>query len=207
MLGAAKMAQSIYAIFRRGFLIALLFCISAITYAQSTPPLDIEPETLNSNFRTDTFIPDFLGPGFVTLGRGSTFDFAFEVPAGEEGLYQVQVRHASNNSISIMVDGNAIVPDLALSTRTLGFWFDNEAYVTLSAGPHVISFGGPVFLDTFRISRTPPDANRFLTYPTSVNEIFFGGSEENSIAYYNTIDPNGTRATLDGFLEVLTTTG
>jgi len=197
------MSRPISTVIRHAFfIIALLICTPSILFAQSTPPLDIEPETLPSQFRTNTFIPDFLGPGFITLGTNSTFDFAFEVPAGEEGLYQIQVRHASNNSISILVDGNPIVPDLALSTRTLGFWFDNEAYVTLSAGPHVISFGGPVFLDTFRISRTPPDANRFLTYPTSVNEIFFGGSEENSIAYYNTIDPNGTRATLDGFLEV-----
>jgi len=179
----------------------LQFGISLNTFAQ-TPPLDIEPENVANNFSTDTFIPDFLGPGFITISRGRSFEFDFEVPAGEEGLYQIQVRHASNNSISILIDGTAITPDLALSTRTLGFWFDNEAYVTLSAGNHVISFNGPVFLDTFRITRTPPDANRFLTYPSSVNEIFFGGSEENSIAYYNTIDPSGERATLDQFREL-----
>ena len=184
----------------RKLLIGLLLCIPATSFALS-PPIVVEPENEGSSFRTDTFIPDFLGPGFVTLGQGQTFDFTFEVLPGEDGLHQVQVRHASNNSISILINGSPITPDLALSTRTLGFWFDNEAYVTLPAGTHVVSFGGPVFLDTFRISRTPPDADRFLTYPTSVNEIFFGGSEENSIAYYNTIDPNGERATLSGFLE------
>lgn len=183
------------------FLLMLFFGITTPAFADS-PPLVIEPENEQSGFRTDTFIPDFLGPGFVTIGSNSTFDFSFDVPAGEEGLYQIQVRHASNNAISILVDGTAITPDLALSTRTLGFWFDNEAYVTLSAGPHVLSFNGPVFLDTFRITRTPPDADRFLTYPSSVNEIFFGGSEENSIAYYNTIDPNGQRATLADFREL-----
>jgi len=181
--------------------IALLASIPATSFSQSTP-LIIEPENESSDFRTDTFIPDFLGPGFVTVGSRSAFNFDFEVPAGEEGLYQIQVRHASNNSIDIQVDGTSIQPELALSTRTLGFWFDNEAYVTLAAGTHVISFAGPVFLDTFRITRTPLDADRFLTYPTSVNEDFFAGSESNTLAYYNTIDPNGDRETLSGFLEI-----
>jgi len=194
------MSQSIRIAIRHYIVIASLFCTPVLGLADS-PPLIVEPELVSSEFSTDTFIPDFLGPGFVTVNRGSSFDFNFEVPAGEEGLYQIQVRHASNNAISILIDGTAVVPDLSLSTRTLGFWFDNEAYATLSAGPHTISFGGPVFLDTFRITRTPPDADRFLTYPTSVNEVFFAGNEENSIAYYNTIDPNGERATLDGFRE------
>ena len=182
---------------------ATMLCIPLSSFAQpQTPPLVIEPELQGSGFSTDTFIPDFLGPGFVTVSSGRAFSFSFDVPAGEEGLYQIQVRHASNNSIRIDIDGNPIAPDLALSTRTLGFWFDNEAYVTLSAGSHVISFNGPVFLDTFRISRTPPDADRFLTYPDSVNETFFAGNEDNSIAYYNTIDPNSERATLAGFREL-----
>jgi len=144
------------------YIVALVLFFPSILFAQS-PPLTIEPESEPSGFSTNTFIPDFLGPGFITIGGNNTFDFNFEIPAGEEGLYQIQVRHASNNSISILIDDTAITPDLVLSTRTLGFWFDNEAYVTLSAGPHVISFGGPVFLDTFRITRTPPDADRFLT--------------------------------------------
>ncbi|MBX2883164.1 MAG: PQQ-dependent sugar dehydrogenase [Granulosicoccus sp.] len=182
-------------------LTCVLACVPVLSFAD-TPPITVEPETLPSDFSTDTFIPDFLGPGFVTISTGRTFDFEFDVPEGEQGLYQIQVRHASNNSISILVDGAAITPDLALSTRTLGFWFDNEAYVTLSAGPHVLSFSGPVFLDTFRITRTPPDPDRFLTYPTSINEVFFAGNEENSIAYYNTIDPNSERATLAGFREL-----
>ena len=184
-------------------LAVLMMSFAPSAFAQSvTPPLVIEPELQSNGFSTNTFIPDFLGPGFVNVGSGSSFDFNFEVPAGEEGLYQIQVRHANNKSLSILIDGNAIAPDMDLSTRTLGFWFDNEAYVTLAAGPHSISFVGPVFLDTFRISRTPPDADRFLTYPTSVNETFFAGNEDNSIAYYNTIDPNGERATLAGFREL-----
>ncbi|MFK7889791.1 MAG: PQQ-dependent sugar dehydrogenase [Granulosicoccus sp.] len=195
------MLVPIRAVSRFCLLLSLIISIPASSFA-NTPPLTIEPETLGTRFSTGTFIPDFLGPGFVTVSAGDTFDFEFEVPAGEEGLYQIQIRHASNNSISLMVDGTAITPDLALSTRTLGFWFDNEAYVTLSSGPHVLSIGGFVFLDTFRISRTPPDADRFLTYPTNVNEIFFAGSEENTIAYYNTIDPAGERATLDSFREL-----
>lgn len=203
------MSLSINALLQRCFLFVLVSSFSAISYASShvpvvsgSTPLIVDPEFVPSNFRTDTFIPDFFGEGFVTVGSGGTFDFPFNVPAGEEGLYQIQVRHASNNSISILIDGTAITPDLALSTRTLGFWFDNEAYTTLSAGSHVISFGGPVFLDTFRITRTPPDQNRFLTYPTSVNEVFFAGNEENTNAYYNTIDPDSERSTLNDFREL-----
>ena len=72
------MSFSIRAVPKLCCLIAVIFCMPAISIAAS-PPLVIEPESESSGFSTNTFIPDFLGPGFVTVGRGSSFDFEFEI--------------------------------------------------------------------------------------------------------------------------------
>jgi hypothetical protein len=172
-----------------------------------------EAESVATGLGIGDDVPGFTGDGFVEMPGGSSVRFPVNVPADMHGVYQVEVRYAvpegvTSADLRISVDGIPIPPDLELNPGPFGRWGTRSAYGRVAAGFHEIEVTiltlDPailVLLDGLAFTMTPPDQDRFLTFPVRANEAFFAGSESNTQAYYATIDPDGDRATFDLFLE------
>ena len=156
----------------------------------------------------------FTGAGFVELVDGSSIHFTVEVPDAMHGVYQIEVRSAlldsaSPASVELRVDGVPVDDGIQLEPGPATLWQTKALHRRLQSGLHEIELRAPAtdstqvaaLIDHIRFTMTPPDQDRFLTFPRRVNHAFFAGSNSNTNAYYATIDPNGDRSTFAKFLE------
>ena len=173
----------------------------------------IEAESVATGLNVGNDVPGFTGTGFVEMTADASIRFPVEVPAEMHGVYQMKLRYAlpdgsTPTDLMITIDGIPVLPDLELTPGAFGRWATKQIHRKLTVGFHEIEVQtvavGPgilALLDSLTFTMTPPDQDRFLTFPVRANETFFAGSESNTLAYYTTTDPAGERATFEQFLE------
>lgn len=173
-----------------------------------------EAEDVANGMGIGTDVPGFTGSGFVRLPPDAAVTFPVYVPEGMKGAHQIELRYAMPDGVDealvdIYVDNIRVQSDLSLKRTAFGTWGTAAAYAKMLPGHHDIRIEAQplaqsiiaTLLDSLLFTMTPPDQDRFLTFPRRENVGFFRGSNANTDAYYATIDPDNLRTTFDDFLE------
>jgi hypothetical protein len=89
------------------------------------------------------------------------------------------------------------------ATGSFDTWKTVSVFARLDAGQNKIravttGSSGPN-IDHLLVSLTPPDQNKFLTFPIHSSHEIFPGTAQNAQAYYQTIDPQGRKTTFQAW--------
>jgi hypothetical protein len=149
----------------------------------------------------------YTGTGYVEFSGEGSLEWSITAP--RDGLYQFSIRYAldgtSAKTFSLRENNYAFVK--ANQTFVATGKYDNyravDIYAKLTAGAHVIrlesSGAGLPHIDHLLVTFTPPDSNKFLTFPIHSSDVMFAGTSANADAYYKAIDPKSERKTLDNW--------
>ena len=168
-------------------------------------PLEAEKATLNS-VQTATNHLDFTGTGFADYQGEGFIEWTFTV--AEAGLYQVEFRYAlatGDRPLNIIgTNGIPIKSNLLFpATGSFDVWKTVSVFAKLDAGSNTVravtAGSSGANIDHMVVSLTPPDLNRFLTFPVHTSSPVFRGSEANAQAYYQAIDPTNSKTTFDAW--------
>ncbi len=171
-------------------------------------PLEAEDATLNGPQIANDH-PHFTGTGFADyIGEGS---IAWDVTIETAGLYQLEFRYAlasGDRPLNILGSNGILIKSNVSFPATGGFdvWKTVTVFTKLDAGPNTIKAVttgvSGANMDHLVVSLTPPDLNRFLSFPIHSSHKVFRGSEDNAKAYYKVIDPNDQRTTFEDWKQV-----
>ena len=168
---------------------------------------DAAQATLSPGLVVRDDIPGFTGSGFVDLaGAGNAVEF--EVDAQTPALHQLAFRYAVKTpgdvrNLRIEVDGIPIATSQAFAEGPHGRWEEIALHRYLDFGLHTIriqalDFNG-VLLDRLLATVTPPDPDKFLTFPIGHEAGFTNGGSDDTEAYYIVVDPSDRRDTFAKF--------
>ncbi|MEA3412126.1 MAG: carbohydrate-binding protein, partial [Pseudomonadota bacterium] len=145
----------------------------------------------------------YTGSGFVDFVGEGNIEWTVNTPM--RGLYQLEFRYAlgvdESRPLDILANSVPVSSDVSFPfTQRWGNWQTVQFFVKLESGANVIRLAtdgasGPN-IDHLLVSLTPPDANKFLTFPLHSSDRVFRGSETNASAYYKVIDPLDRKTTL-----------
>jgi hypothetical protein len=152
----------------------------------------------------------YTGTGYVDYTDHGFIEWDVEVETA--GLYQLEFRYAFGTADDRLLnivgnDGILIISELVFpSTQQFDNWQTISVFAKLDAGFNIIraetvTDNGPN-IDHLLVSPTPPDLNRFLSFPLYSSHSVFRGSEQNAQAYYKVIDPFDRRTTFDDWKAV-----
>lgn len=190
----------------------------ALIGAQETPaalqgviqPLEAEAvDVTRIGAQVATNHKDFTGTGFVDFTGEGSIEWTFNV--ARAGLYQLEFRYAlrsGDRPLNIVgTNGISIKPNVSFpATGSFDVWKTVSVFAQFDAGPNsvraVTTGTSGANIDHLVVSLTPPDLNRFLTFPVHSSHKDFVGSDDNAAAYYAVIDPSNQRDTFDKFKAV-----
>jgi hypothetical protein len=166
--------------------------------------LEAEQAVLQGKIKVRHKHPGFTGTGYAHFIGEGTIKWTFDVP--EPALYQLEFRYAVEGkrplnlrSQSFLIKSAEPFPE----PKTGGFdiWNTFAVFTKLEAGQNTIEVStagqsGPN-IDHLIVSLTPPDPNKFLSFPLHSSHEIFEGSDEQTEAYYKTLDPLDRKTTLE----------
>lgn len=152
---------------------------------------------------------DFTGKGFVDYTGEGSIEWGFNV--ARAGLYQLEFRYAllsGDRPLNIVgANGISIKSNVSFpATGSFDVWKTVTVFAQFDAGANsvraVTTGTSGANIDHLVVSLTPPDLNRFLTFPVHSSHKDFVGSDDNASAYYAVIDPRNERDTFEKFKAV-----
>jgi hypothetical protein len=180
---------------------ALLAANLSLALPALVPPTEAEGATITSGAVSNAN-PGFTGSGYVQFAAEGSIEWTVTVP--RDGLYQLEFRYAldvGNRPLNLRNDSYTFnKPNVAFAaTGNFATWGTVDVYAKLTSGVNVIraeSIGsGLPNVDHLLVSDTPPDLNKFLSYPIHTSDAVFKGSAANADAYYATVDPLAEKTT------------
>ena len=166
-------------------------------------PLEAEDATLNSA-QVATDHVDFTGTGFADYQGEGFIEWTFN--AAQAGIYQLEFRYAlaaGDRPLNIVGDnGISIKSNVSFpATGSFDVWKTVAVFARFDAGQNTVravtTGSSGANIDHLVVSLTPPDLNRFLSFPIHSSHESFRGGDDNATAYYKVIDPNNDRDTFD----------
>lgn len=151
--------------------------------------------------------PGFTGGGFADYTGEGTIKWTLDI--AEPALYQLEFRYAlakgrGERPLDILSQGFLIKPGVSFpETRSFDEWSTFAVFAKLEAGENIIEVSttgqsGPN-VDHMVVSLTPPDPNRFLGFSLHSSHAIFEGSDEQTEAYYKTLDPLDGKTTFENW--------
>jgi hypothetical protein len=166
--------------------------------------LEAEQAVLHGQIKVRRRHPGFTGTGYARFVGEGTITWTVDVPA--PALYQLEFRYAVRGTrpLNIRSQGVLIKPAEPFpEPKTGGFdiWQTFAVFAQLEAGRNTIEVSttghsGPN-IDYLLVSLTPPDPQKFLTFPIHSSHEIFPGTAQNAEAYYQTIDPRRRKTTFE----------
>jgi hypothetical protein len=181
----------------------LLAAVTGPTTGSAVSLLEAEEAVHNGSMEVAAHHEGYTGTGFVDfLGEGN-IEWTVDTPM--RGLYQLEFRYAlgvdQSRPLDILTNSVPVSSDVSFPfTQRWENWQTVPFFVRLESGVNVIRLAtdgasGPN-IDHLFVSLTPPDQNKFLTFPIHSSDKVFRGSESNASAYYKVIDPLDRKTTL-----------
>ena len=171
-------------------------------------PLEAENATLNSAVVATDHV-DFTGTGFADYQGEGFIEWSFN--ATQAGLYQLEFRYAlaaGDRPLNLIgKNGIPIKSNVSFpATGSFEVWKTVAVFARFDAGPNTVraatTGNSGANIDHLVVSPTPPDLDRFLSFPIHSSHVSFRGSEDSAAAYYKVIDPNNDRDTFDKWKQV-----
>ncbi len=198
----------------RGRWLVLALLLLGLSPAYSAVEIVVEPLEAELARRSGAGIRTshggYTGEGYVDYTDHGFIEWDVEVET--PGLYQLEFRYAfgTEDDRLLNIFGNdhiAVATEVVFpSTQRFDNWQTVSVFAKLDAGFNIIraetvTDNGPN-IDHLLVSLTPPDPDKFLSFPLYSSHSVFRGSEQNSQAYYQVIDPFDRRTTFDDWKEI-----
>lgn len=181
---------------------ALLAANISLALPALVPPTEAELASITGGAVSNANA-GFTGSGYVQFAAEGSLEWTVTVP--RDGFYQLEFRYAldtGNRTLNIRDTGYTFnKPNVAFpATGNFATWGTVAVYGKLNGGVNIIraesTGSGLPNIDHVLVSNTPPDQNKFLSYPIHSSDAVFRGSAANADAYYAAIDPTLAKATL-----------
>jgi hypothetical protein len=192
--------------------LAVLSACGPVSITNPAVTYEAEIATASGATVVESSASGFTGAGYVRFTGEGALGWSVEVV--ERGLYQLEVRFArASGDVPLNITAGGIPVRDAVGSGVSNIAFEATGsdanykvktfFAKLQPGANTIQVqtagsGGPN-IDHMLVSLTPPDANKFLTFPISTSHTVFEGSQAQADSYYQTIDPTSQRTSFSAW--------